>query len=220
MLQPVDVGTMKLESFRGIAPDQLLDQLSILVRDLRGARILHINATPYGGGVSELLRSVVPLLNDLGLVADWRIITGDAAFFDVTKRIHNALQGAELELDPGQRAAYEAEARRNAAMMEEEYDVVFVHDPQPAGLLRFRGKGAARWVWRCHIDTSHPGAAVWQYLRGFLEGYDAAVFTLPDFIPPESPQTCRLSGSRSSPRQSIRSAPRTWTSPSRRAERC
>lgn len=89
MLQSVDVGRLRVGAYRGVALDETLDALEQAARLLRGARVLHVNATPYGGGVSELLRSVVPLLRDLGLVADWRIITGDTAFFEVTKRLHN-----------------------------------------------------------------------------------------------------------------------------------
>jgi hypothetical protein len=101
---------------------------------LRGARVLQLNATPYGGGVSELLRSGVPLLNDLGLVCDWKIISGDDAFFQVTKTIHNGLQGADQQLTRKDRAIYLANTERNAALLEEQYDFVVVHDPQPAGI--------------------------------------------------------------------------------------
>ena len=94
MLQHIEVGERALEAYRGVAPDELLDGLLAQAAPLRGARILHVNATAYGGGVSELLRSIVPLLNDLGLVADWKVISGDAPFFQVTKAMHNALQGA------------------------------------------------------------------------------------------------------------------------------
>ncbi len=187
MLQTVDVGERRLDAYRGIAPDDVLDDLVRLAGDLRGARVLHINATPYGGGVSELLRSAVPLLNDLGLVADWKIISGDNAFFEVTKHIHNALQGADRGLGPDEQAVYLANAEQNAARLQETYDVVFVHDPQPAALPALRGKGSGRWVWRCHIDTSAPNPDVWAFLRPYLHAYDAAIFTLADFVPPAFP---------------------------------
>lgn len=104
MLETVDVGSRTLRSYRSVAPDHVLDELVQAAERLRGARVLHVNATPYGGGVSELLRSVVPLLNDLGLVADWRIIRGDERFFEVTKAMHNGLQGARLELTEAQQS--------------------------------------------------------------------------------------------------------------------
>lgn len=103
MLQDVDVGERSLEAYRGIAPEEILVAVLQLAEGLRGARVLHLNATPYGGGVSELLRSLVPLTNDLGLVADWKVISGDDAFFRVTKAMHNALQGAERGLTENER---------------------------------------------------------------------------------------------------------------------
>lgn len=187
MLDLVDVGQRSLDSYRRIAPEPLIDELRHLAEPLRGARVLHVNATPYGGGVSELLRSEVPLLRDVGLIADWRIISGDEAFFRATKVIHNGLQGAERPLTDEEKAIYLENARYNAAAFTETYDFVFVHDPQPAAMLALRGKGSSRWVWRCHIDTSSPNPQVWEFLRPFLTGYDAGIFTLPDFVPPDLP---------------------------------
>lgn len=187
MLHAVDVGRLGTAAYRGIAPEETLNALEDLGRALRGVRVLHVNATPYGGGVSELLRSIVPLLRDLGLVADWRIISGDNDFFDVTKRVHNALQGEDNGLSAEQQQVFERQARLNAAEMQEEYDVVFVHDPQPVALPSLRGRGTAVWVWRCHIDTSQPHPPTWRYLRRFVEPYDAAVFTMEEFVPADLP---------------------------------
>jgi trehalose synthase len=187
MLDLVEVGPRTLASYQGMAPDHLLEELRRAAGSLRGARVLHLNATPYGGGVSELLRSVVPLLNDLGLVAHWRVIRGEDRFFRVTKAMHNGLQGAERGLTPEEEAAYVEISRRNAESFDEEYDFIFVHDPQPAAILTLRGKGSARWIWRCHIDTSEPNAAVWAFLRPFLVDYDAAIFTMAEFAPPDVP---------------------------------
>lgn len=187
MLDIVDVGESSLASYRGLAPDNLLDAVARVAHALRGARVLHLNATPYGGGVSELLRSVVPLLNDQGLKADWRIISGDEPFFQVTKAIHNGLQGAPVELGDAERARYLATSRANAQGFDADYDFIFVHDPQPAALLEFSGKGRARWIWRSHIDTSQPNAEVWKFLRPFLAEYDASIFTMPEFVPADLP---------------------------------
>jgi trehalose synthase len=187
MLDLVDVGELTVEAYRGTAPDHILDELRGAAAGLRGARVLHLNATPYGGGVSELLRSLVPLLNDLGLIADWRIISGDETFFGVTKAIHNGLQGDSHTMGELEKAAYLANTRANAAAFTEEYDFVFVHDPQPAAILAMRGKGHARWIWRCHIDTAAPNAQTWRFLRPFLAEYDAAVFTMEEFVPPDFP---------------------------------
>ena len=187
MLESVDVGSRTLGSYRGVAPDRVLDDLVQEAERLHGARVLHVNATPYGGGVSELLRSVVPLLNDLGLVADWRIIRGGERFFAITKAMHNGLQGAPLALTEAQQATYLQISRENAEAFGEQYDFVFMHDPQTAAILPMRGKGRARWIWRCHIDTSAPNEQVWAFLRPFLSEYDAAIFTMPGFAPADMP---------------------------------
>ncbi|GIU94195.1 MAG: trehalose synthase [Gaiellaceae bacterium] len=187
MLQSVDTGERSLEAYRGVAPDPILDRLRDLADGLRGLRVLHLNATPYGGGVSELLRSAIPILSDLGLVAEWKVISGDESFFSVTKAIHNGLQGAERSLSEAERATYAATSERNAALLEEVYDVIVVHDPQPAAIPSLHGKGESRWIWRCHIDTASPNPEVWAFLRSYLEGYDGAIFTLRDFLPPDLP---------------------------------
>jgi trehalose synthase len=187
MLQTVDVAPRRLDDYRDVIGSDAFDELRVLAAPQRGARVLQINATAYGGGVSELLRSLVPLERDLGLVADWKIISGDDAFFEVTKRLHNGLQGAAMDLSERDRDRYLAGNRANAEQLEEEYDVIIVHDPQPAALLGLHGKGAARWIWRCHIDTGSPDPKAWQFLRSYLDGYDAAVFTMADFVPPDLP---------------------------------
>src|SRR5665811_276693 len=187
MLQSIDVGKQSIEDYRGIAPDELLDELLQTAADLRGLRVLNLNATPYGGGVAELLRSTVPLMNDLGLVAEWKIISGDQDFFRVTKTIHNGLQGGPGILSKDEQGLYEETAGRNAAMMEYEYDIVFVHDPQPAPIPAMRGKGNSVWIWRCHIDTSSPNPEIWAFIRQWLSAYDAAIFTMHEFVPADFP---------------------------------
>lgn len=187
MLRSVDVGERSIEDYRGIATDEMLDELLQVARDPQGLRILNLNATPYGGGAAELLRSVVPLLNDLGLVAEWKIISGDQNFFNVTKTIHNGLRGGGDPLSKEDQSLYVEISGRNAAMLEEEYDVVFVHDPQPAPIPALRGKGNSQWVWRCHIDTSSPNPDVWAFIRQWLSVYDAAIFTMDEFAPADFP---------------------------------
>ena len=188
MLQTVDVGQLSLRAYRGIAPDSTLEEIERCAESLRGARVLHLNATAYGGGVSELLRSIVPLLNDLGLIAEWQVISGDEEFFAATKAMHNALQGAERDLSEAERHAYLTNAERNAHLLgDQRYDFVFIHDPQPAALLDLRGKDEGRWIWRCHIDTSQPNPDSWQFFRDFLPSYDAAIFTMEEFLPPDLP---------------------------------
>lgn len=187
MLHTVDTGTLCLAGYELSAGLEAVLQLRKLAEPLRGCRVLHLNATPYGGGVAEILRSEVPLLQDIGLNATWKTITGDEAFFNVTKAIHNGLQGADRTLTATEKETYLATATANARLLDEEFDLIVVHDPQPLALLQLHGKGRAKWVWRCHIDTSKPNGAVWDFLRPFLDGYDAAVFTLGTFVPPNAP---------------------------------
>jgi len=187
VLDSVNVGNRQLSAYQGVAPDSLLEKLSEVAGSLRDLRLLYLSATPYGGGVAELLRSIVPLLNDLGLHVDWKIIKAEDEFFEITKSIHNGLQGGAVELSLGDRNAYEATSRTNAELLDGQYDVIVVHDPQPAGVRRYHPTRDTRWVWRCHIDTMDPNPTVLEFIRAYLEGYDAAVFTLDDFIPPELP---------------------------------
>lgn len=187
MLETVDVGVQCVECYEASAGEEAVQQLRALAAPLRGARVLHLNATPYGGGVAEILRSEVPLLRDLGLVADWKLITGDEPFFSVTKAMHNGLQGAARALTSAERETYLNSSAHNARLLEEEYDVIVVHDPQPLALLQHHGKGEATWIWRCHIDTSEPNPQIWSFLRPYLADYDAAVFTLGGFVPPDFP---------------------------------
>ncbi len=187
MLQKVNVGHWSLAGYDGIAPGEILQELRELAHELAGARILHVNATPYGGGVSELLRSSVPLLRDLGLEVDWKVMGGSPEFFAATKALHNALQGSERSLSDAERLAYRRCVEENAETLDGTYDFIVVHDPQPAGLLSVHGGGSARWVWRCHIDTSEPNPDAWAFLRPYLDGYAAAVFTMAEFVPPDLP---------------------------------
>ena len=187
-LRRVDVSRRRLDDYRGVAPDPVLDELAALGRALDGARILQLNATAYGGGVAELLSSEVALMRDAGIDVEWRVICPDDEFFAVTKRVHNAMQGQALELRPDEISTYLAHNRHCAGMLGDEWDLVVVHDPQPAALIAGEDAPHARFVWRCHIDTSRPEPTTWDFLRLFLAAYDAAVFTLPAFVPLDLPR--------------------------------
>lgn len=186
-LRSVEIGRQPFDVYRASAGDAVVGEVHALAGALRGARILHINATPYGGGVAELLRSEVPLLRDLGIAADWKLITGDNEFFHITKAIHDGLQGGRGEISPPAWAIYAQHGAETAAALEDGYDLVVVHDPQPLPLPHFRGRGASRWVWRCHIDTSEPNPEIWQHLIPYFDDFDAAVFTSSTFVPPAFP---------------------------------
>lgn len=173
------------DNYRPLVGDALVDELEHLARSLAGVRICEINATAAGGGVAELLGARIPVLQAMGVNADWRLIHGDAPFFEVTKAFHNALQGADLDLSETIKQTYIDRNRTCAEMIEGSYDVYIVHDPQPAALKHFVRKNNARWIWRCHIDSSEPNLQVWKFLKPFIEEYDAAVFTMEEFCPPD-----------------------------------
>lgn len=185
VLEAVELRPRSIDDYSETAGPLAVAELKRLAEPLRGLRVLHINATPNGGGVSEILRSMVPLLRSLGLNAHWQTIEAEPEFFTVTKAIHNALQGAPRPLTPEEQATYLIWQQRNAATLSREYDVVVVHDSQPLGLLHAAGKGREHWIWRLHVDSSRPEPAVWAFLCPLLTGYDAAVFTMDGFVPPD-----------------------------------
>lgn len=185
MLQLVDVGPKSLERYAHVLGEHSIDELRDLALPLRKARVAHINATSYGGGVSELLRSLVPLYRALGIQADWLVIPGTERFFEVTKGFHNALQGGAFDLTDHVKEVYLTQNRMVAGLLERGYDFIVVHDPQPAALRSLHGRDSARWVWRCHIDTSEPNREVLAFLRPYIAEYDALVFTMQAFVPAE-----------------------------------
>ena len=184
-LQHVEAGPRSLSHYESAVGKTTVVQLEELARPLRGARIAHVNGTSYGGGVSELLRSLIPLYRSLGIEADWLVIPGAAEFFEVTKAIHNGLQGADVTLTTEAMDAYLDHNRAIAAAMERDYDIIVVHDPQPLPILALGGRGNAQWVWRCHIDSSSPNESVIEFLLPFISEYDALVFTMEEFVPAE-----------------------------------
>jgi len=174
-----------VESYRLLISDELFDEIVALARELRGVRICHINSTAFGGGVAELLTRYLPALQALGVSADWRLIHGRPEFFTVTKAFHNALQGADYDLRDAEQSLYLEVNEQSAALLDNDYDVFVVHDPQPAAIRHFTGARGAKWIWRCHIDTSAPNASVSRFLRPFIAEYDAVIFTMAEFLLPE-----------------------------------
>jgi trehalose synthase len=173
-----------VEHYRLLVGDEMMDELVTLAKELKGVRICHINSTAYGGGVAELLARYLPLLLGVGVSAEWRLIHGEPAFFTVTKAFHNALQGGHYDLQAPERDKYLEVNRQSAKVLESEYDVMIVHDPQPAALRHFAGQRRAKWIWRCHIDSSAPDEGVRDFLVPLIDEYDAFVFTMPAFLLP------------------------------------
>jgi trehalose synthase len=182
-LQTVNVGSKLLGDYVTIATRGLMNQSRALSQPLAGKRVLHLSATAFGGGVAEILYTLVPLMRDAGLETEWRIIHGQDEFFDVTKAIHNGLQGAQRSLTADEQETFRRYNRENAEALEGEFDFVIVHDPQPAGMIEHAREASQRWIWRCHIDLSTPNAEVLDFLRPWLASYDATVFHRQAYVP-------------------------------------
>jgi trehalose synthase len=182
-LQHVNVGSKVLGDYASLATRGLMDQIRELAEPLAGRRVLHLSATAFGGGVAEILYTLVPLMRDAGLDAEWRIIYGQDEFFDVTKTIHNALQGDPNGLSEEQQETFRRYNRLNAEALDEAYDFVIVHDPQPAAVVEHAREAGRRWIWRCHIDLSTPNRRVLDFLLPSLARYDAAVFHRRGYVP-------------------------------------
>jgi trehalose synthase len=182
VLGSVPTTPKSLEAYRSIIGDEAAEEIRRLAAALRGARVLHVNATAFGGGVAEILGTLVPLMNDVGLQADWQVIKGADEFFHVTKAMHNSLQGMYYDWTPAMREIWLDYNRLNADLFDETYDFVVIHDPQPAAMPAFieerTGRREGRWLWRCHIDLTDAQVQVWDMLRPHVDTYDGAIFTL------------------------------------------
>ena len=186
MLQLVNAGHKSLADYSTIATRGLMADIRRLAEPLAGKRVVHLSATAFGGGVAEINYTLIPLMRDAGLDVEWRIIRGQDEFFDVTKTIHNALQGSSQGLTEAQREVYRRYAALNAHEFADDYDFVCVHDPQPAGMIDHVSDSPARWIWRCHIDLSAPNAEVLDFLLPSVRRYDAAIFHRRDYVPPDA----------------------------------
>lgn len=178
-----------LEQYATIVGEEVIDHLKQLANPLKGMKIIHVNSTKEGGGVAEILNRLIPLKNELGIDTEWEVIKGSQQFYQCTKKMHNALQGNREDITPGLYKAYEETNLQNYEQLRsqlEEADFVFIHDPQPAPLLKHCVNRKGKWLWRCHIDVSHPYRPVWKYLRSYVEGYNASVWSLADFAQPLS----------------------------------
>jgi trehalose synthase len=184
MLQRVRLRRKRaLSDYQGIVTGGLIDEISQLSEWLKGARVAHINATAFGGGVAEILQSLIPLMRSVGLDTEWRVMGGGEDFFRVTKAFHNGLQGMDVPLTEDMKQVWELYNQRCADDFQGQYDFVVVHDPQPAGLLYFHGHDEVKhWIWRSHIDTSHCNDEYWEFLLPFLAGYEAAIFSMEEYV--------------------------------------
>ncbi|MFQ5452821.1 MAG: glycosyltransferase [Candidatus Zixiibacteriota bacterium] len=174
----------RLALYEDVVGSVAISQLKELAENLTGLKVVHVNSTRIGGGVAEILNWLLPLMNDLGLNTSWEIIEGSEDFYNVTKTFHNGLQGDRVALKKAMIETYEQTVTENAKRLQlilEEADYVFIHDPQPAYLLDLCKNRKGKWIWRCHIDVSHPNRKVWNYLKFKVAAYDASIFSMPHF---------------------------------------
>lgn len=192
-MRTVAVWPRSIDDYRSVVSNDVIDTLHRRAWDNQGLKVLHINSTEYGGGVAEILLAQIPLLQDLGLTAQWGVIDGDEHFFEITKALHNGFQGnKEIPWDGGMEEHYLLTQTQNIASLPGGFDVAVVHDPQPMSIPHLLGDRrqeiAKHWIWRCHIDCADPNPHIWAFASRFLEPYEAVVFTMKQFVQPEVPQ--------------------------------
>lgn len=183
MLQPVAVGSKVLADYTHIVGRDLVEEIRGLAEPLQGARVVHVSATAFGGGVSEILYTLVPLMRDVGLDCEWQVIYGREEFFNATKLMHNALQGAPEDLSEEQWGVWERYNEMNARELVGGWDVALIHDPQPAALRALVPEKARGWLWRCHIDMSSPNPSTIARLLPYIVQYPQSVFHMEAYVP-------------------------------------
>ena len=176
------LGLHTLEQYEPLIGRAAVERISAKAERVRTMRVAHISSTFYGGGVTELLTPLTLMLNATGIETDWHLIQGTPDFFGCTKKLHNTLQGEDLEFSDAERTIYEQVVFENATRLHlDDCDAVIMHDPQPLPLIAHFADREMPWLWQCHVDLSTPHAPVWAYLRQFIEQYDAAIFSLPEY---------------------------------------
>lgn len=180
-------GIKSLDKYQDIVGDETIQKIRDEASPLSEKKMVHINSTYQGGGVAEILNSLIILLNDVGIKTDWRILHGDLDFFTITKKFHNALQGERINLSEKKKEIYYINNVNNAIFSHINHDFVVVHDPQPLPIITCYKKKQP-WVWRCHIDISTPVKEVWEYLKMFILKYDAMIVSMDKFKPREIPE--------------------------------
>jgi trehalose synthase len=211
-IEPSTLGLHSLESYAPLIGSERTDRILRKVQKVRDLHVIHVSSTFYGGGVTEILTPLTLIMNAHNIETGWRMIQGTPAFFNCTKKLHNTLQGEELDLTSEEIDVYEQVTLENATRLHiEDCDAVVVHDPQPLALVAHFPERETPWLWQCHVDLSSPHAGTWTYLRKFIDQYQAAIFSLPEFrrplaidqrfilpaINPFSPKNCEMSEAQS-----------------------
>jgi trehalose synthase len=172
---------INVKDYEPIVGKSYIEELRMLASRLSGKTILNVNSTFVGGGVAEILSRLVPMLNQLGVDVRWQIISGGAEFFKVTKKLHNALHGKAESISDDDFSLFLETTEKNLNQIDLSGDILFIHDPQPAALIAKKSDIGKNWIWRCHIDISHPDSKVWEFLKQYILNYDAGVFSSPNF---------------------------------------
>jgi len=172
---------VSLDQYAPIVGKSAVEELKLIAGKLQGKVVQNINSTFSGGGVAEILNRIIPLLQQLGIDARWSIIEAAPEFYQVTKKFHNALHGRKEDITEADYSLFINTTKQNIEHLKISGDIMFIHDPQPAGLISMKQAIGKKWIWRCHIDLSHPDQEVWHFLEPFVTQYDAAVFSAPAF---------------------------------------
>jgi trehalose synthase len=175
------MSSIKLGDYESIIGKETIEELYLLAESSRGKRIKMVNSTAVGGGVAEILNRLIPLLNDLGIYTQWEVIKGGEDFFEVTKKVHNALHGEKIGFTRRMKEIFLEVNRENSRYTDLDQDIMVIHDPQPIAYIEAKDRTSAKWVWRCHIDISNPNEEAWEFLKGYVEHYDVTLFSSPRF---------------------------------------
>jgi trehalose synthase len=178
---PTELRQILLDDYIALLGEGVVEELKALAARIAGRRFLMVNSTAVGGGVAEILNSLVPLIRQLGLGMRWEVLSAGEDFFEITKAFHNSLQGAPFTLPRESYQKFLDVNAANAARLSLDADCVVIHDPQPAALIQARPRPDVPWVWRCHIDLSRPDPDVWSFLEPYVNAYNAAIFSSPEF---------------------------------------
>jgi trehalose synthase len=175
-----NLALVQVEDYEPLVGPETVERVKEKAKPLQDVHVAHVNSTYYGGGVAELLRPLTLLMNSLGIKTGWRVIQGSPDFFSVTKKMHNALQGGEINLTERKKQIYEEVVYENVVRNHLDHDRVIIHDPQPLPMIEhYQARGP--WIWRCHLDLTNSNSELWAYLKPFIERYDAVILSLEEY---------------------------------------
>ena len=171
----------KLSEYIPIVGEGVVQELTVLGARLAGKKVVNVNSTRSGGGVAEILQRLIPLLGEVGIDAQWEVVEGTQDFFALTKHLHNALHGTPHVFTAEDQGVFDLTTNSNLERLNLNGDIMFIHDPQPAGLVRNRAAIGGKWIWRCHIDLSAPAPGAWEFIEPMVRQFDLSVFSAPQF---------------------------------------